>query len=153
LFRLPEFPAVHGRAAQARWGVGRSVLCDCISGSGLLFVGSLFASAAAAGALVETAPAVNIQQANNEIYYFARRVSYTFLNVFAIKMAGVFMFTTCTIVLRTAILPRWVAFSGFVFGVALLVVISNWLWIALLFPLWILLVSTQILVWDRMGHR
>jgi predicted RND superfamily exporter protein len=102
---------------------------------------------------VETAPAVSIQQANNEIYYFARRVSYTFLNVFAIKMAGVFMFTTCTIALRTAILPRWVAFSGFVFGVALLVVISNWLWIALLFPLWILLVSTQILVWDRMGHR
>jgi len=122
-------------------------------GSGLLFVGSLFASAAAAGALVETALAVNIQQANNEIYYFVRRVSYTFLNVFAIKMAGVFMFSTCTIALRTSILPRWVAFSGFVCGVALLVVISNWLWIALLFPLWILLVSAQILVADRSQCR
>ena len=121
-------------------------------GSGLLFVGSLFASAAVAGALVETAPG-NIQQAGNEIYYFARRVSYTFLNVFAIKMAGVFMFSTCTIALRTAIFPRWVAFSGFVCSVALLVVISNWLWIALLFPLWILLVSTQILVADRMRCR
>ena len=119
-------------------------------GSGLLFVGSLFAAAAAAGALLEVAPQFNVQPANNEIYYFLRHLSYTFLNVFAIKMAGVFMFSTCTIALRTAIFPRWVAFSGFVCGVALLVVISNWLWIALLFPLWILLVSAQILIADRM---
>jgi hypothetical protein len=63
-------------------------------GSGLLFVGSLFASSAVAGALVETAPGGDIQPANSEIYYFARRASYAFLNVFAIKMAGVFMFST-----------------------------------------------------------
>ena len=119
-------------------------------GGGLLFVGSLFASAAAAGALLETGPAVNIQHANSEIYYFVRHLSYTFLNVFAIKMAGVFMFSTCTIALRTAIFPRWVAFSGFACGLALLLIISNWAWIAMLFPLWILLVSAQILVTDRM---
>jgi hypothetical protein len=76
-------------------------------------------------------------------------LSYTFLNVFAIKMAGVFMFSTCTIALRTAIFPRWVAFSGFACGLALLLIISNWLWIALLFPLWVLLVSAQILITDR----
>jgi hypothetical protein len=119
-------------------------------GGGLLFVGSLFASAAAAGALLETAPAVNIQHADNEIYYFVRHLSYTFLNVFAIKMAGVFMFSTCTIALRTAIFARWVAFSGFACGLALLLIISNWAWIAMLFPLWILLVSAQILVTDKM---
>jgi hypothetical protein len=122
-------------------------------GSGLLFVGSLFASSAVAGALLEATPGGDIQSAKIEIYYFARRVTYTFLNIFAIKMAGVFMFSICTIALRTAIFPRWVAFSGFVCGVALLLVISNWLWIALLFPLWILLVSTQILVADRMQCR
>jgi hypothetical protein len=122
-------------------------------GSGLLFVGSLFASAAAAGALLEVTPTVNIQQADDEIYHFVRHLSYTFLNVFAIKMAGAFMFSTCTIALRTALFPRWVAFSGFLCGVVLLVVISNWLWIALLFPLWILLVSVQILVADRVQCR
>ncbi len=122
-------------------------------GSGLLLVGSLFASAAAAGALLEVTPTVNVQQADGEIYFFARQLSHTFMNVFAIKMAGVFMFSTCTIALRTALFPRWVAFSGFICGLALLVVISNWLWIALLFPLWILLVSAQILVADRMNHR
>jgi len=31
-----------------------------------------------------------------------------------------------------------------------LLIISNWAWIAMLFPLWILLVSAQILVTDRM---
>jgi hypothetical protein len=122
-------------------------------GSGLLFVGSLFASAAAAGALLEIIPTIGIQQADQEIYYFVQRLSHTFLNVFAVKMAGVFMFSTCTIALRTALFPRWVAFSGFLCGVVLLVVISNWLWIALLFPLWILLVSVQILVADRVQCR
>lgn len=122
-------------------------------GSGLLFVGSLFASAAAAGALLQATPTVNIQQADDEIYYFVRHLSYAFLNIFAIKMAGAFMFTTSTIGLRTGLFPRWVAFSGFLCGVVLLVVISNWLWIALLFPLWILLVSAQILVADRMPCR
>jgi hypothetical protein len=122
-------------------------------GSGLLLVGSLFASAAAAGALLQVTPTVNVQQVDDEIYYFVQHLSYTFLNVFGIKMAGVFMFSTCTIALRTALFPRWVAFSGFICGVVLLVVISNWLWIALLFPLWILVVSAQILVADRMDRR
>jgi hypothetical protein len=122
-------------------------------GSGLLFVGSLFASAAAAGALLQVTATVNIQQADDEIYQFVRHLSYAFVNVFAIKMAGVFIFSTCTIALRTALFPRWVAFSGFLCGLVLLVVISNWLWIALLFPLWILLVSAQILVADRVQCR
>jgi len=118
-------------------------------GGGLLFVGSLFASAAAAGALLEIGPAANIQAADNEVYPFVRYLSYTFLNVFAIKMAGVFMFSTCTTALRTATFPRWVAFSGFACGLVLLLIISNWAWIAMLFPLWILLVSAQILVADK----
>jgi hypothetical protein len=117
-------------------------------GSGLLFVASLFTSAVAAGAFVKTLQAGNIQPANNEIYYFVRRLSYISMNVFGIKMAGVFLFSTCTIALRTGLLPRWVAFLGFACGLVLLVVITNWEWIALLFPFWILVVSGQILISD-----
>ena len=116
-------------------------------GSGLLFVASLFAAAAAAGALVETAVAGSIQP--GEIHAFARHVCYELLNVFGIKMAGVFTFSTCTIALRTGIFRRWIAYSGFACGVMLLAVISSWLWIALLFPLWMLLVSVQILLIER----
>ncbi len=117
-------------------------------GSGLLFLATLFASAAAAGAFVKAVQAGNIQPANDEIYYFVRRLSYIFMNVFGIKMAGVFMFSTCTIALRTGILHRWVAFLGFACALVLLVVITNWEWIALLFPFWILVVSGQILISD-----
>jgi len=112
-------------------------------GSGLLFVASLLAAAAVAGAVLGT------HQVSSEVYYFAHQVGYAFLNIFAIKMAGVFIFSTCVIALRTAIFPRWIAFSGFACGLALLLVISEWLWIAMLFPLWTIVVSTYILVVTR----
>jgi hypothetical protein len=114
-------------------------------GSGLLFVANLFASAAFAGALVD-AVASGRFQVHSETYFLARQLIGTFSNVFAIKMAGVFVFSTSTIVLRTAILPRWVAICGYVCAVVLLLVITNWPWIALLFPLWMLLLSVCILL-------
>ena len=67
------------------------------------------------------------------------------LNVFAFKMAAVFMFTTGTIGLRTAFLPRWVALVGYACALVLLLAITNWAWIGLLFPLWVLLVSAVVL--------
>jgi hypothetical protein len=115
-------------------------------GSGLLFVSSLYASAAFSEVLVEAIPGGRINLLNGDAYYLARRVAGVFLNVFAIKMAGVFIFSACTIVIRTGILPRWLALSGFPCAAVLLLIITSWPWIALLFPLWILLVSTCILV-------
>ena len=61
-------------------------------------------------------------------------------------MAAVFMFVTSTIGLRTAVLSRWVSFVGFAVGLILLLTITDFAWIALLFPLWVLLVSAYILV-------
>ena len=65
-------------------------------------------------------------------------------------MAGVFMFSTCTIGLRTGLVPRWVAMIGYACGVVLLLVISNWRWITLVFPAWMLLVGAQVL-WSEFG--
>jgi len=115
-------------------------------GSGLLFVACLFASAAVAGAVLGNTHAPPI---TSEVYDFARQVCYAFLNIFAIKMAGVFTFSTCVIALRTAIFPRWIAFCGFACGLTLLLVISHWLWIVMLFPLWTILVSVYILTMKR----
>jgi hypothetical protein len=81
-------------------------------------------------------------------YYLARNVVGAALNVFAIKMAGVFIISTSTIIIRTGILPRWVAYSGYACAVVLLLIITSWRWIALLFPMWMLLVSTFILIAD-----
>jgi len=112
-------------------------------GSGLLFVASLFSGAAVMEALVESVAAGSVA---DETYYFGRCISDALMNIFAVKMAGVFMFTTCTIGLRTAIFPRWVAYIGYACGLLLLLVIANWRWITLVFPIWLLLVSALILV-------
>ena len=69
-------------------------------------------------------------------------------NAFGTRMAAVFMFVTSSIGLRTAFLPHWLAFVGFAVGLVLLLVITDFAWIALLFPLWVLLVSTYILIAD-----
>ena len=46
-------------------------------------------------------------------YTFGRTVAYQIINVYAMKMAGVFMMSTCTLSLRTGIFPRWMAFLGY----------------------------------------
>ena len=118
-------------------------------GSGFLFVASLFAATAVAGAVLGSSHARPGEQVSSEFYYFARQVGYAFLNIFAVRMAGIFIFSTSVIALRTGIFPRWIAFSGFACGLILLFVISNWLWIAMLFPLWTILVSVHILAVRR----
>ncbi|MFT0168656.1 hypothetical protein ACLKMY_06440 [Paraburkholderia mimosarum] len=110
-------------------------------GIGLLFVANLFAAAAVAGAIVRATSVLSDVGVSNEMYFFAREVVYAFMNVFAIKMAGVFMGAACVIAMRTAIFPRWIALIGYACSLALLLVIWGWLWITMLFPLWTLMVS------------
>jgi hypothetical protein len=118
--------------------------------SGLLFVATMFCSSAVMRSLMESVVAGNI---DSQTYYFGRRLSDALMNLFAMKMAGVFMFSTCTIGLRTAIFPRWAAFLGYACALLLLVVIANWRWITLVFPIWMLFVSTQILVVELSSRR
>jgi hypothetical protein len=69
------------------------------------------------------------------------------------KMVGVFMFSTCTIGLRVAILQPWVAFIGYACGLLLLLIIEDWKWITLVFPIRILIVGTQMLVEELHSRR
>ncbi len=120
-------------------------------GGGLLFVAMLFAASSVARGLLDTFAAGLTDQ--NEAYQLGRGMAYTLMNTFGTKMAAVFMFSTSTIGLRTAVLARWVSFVGFALGVVLLLVITEFAWIALIFPLWVLLVSTYILSTDFQQGR
>lgn len=117
-------------------------------GSGVLFVAMLFAAAAVAGGLLETFGAEGRLPVHSETYAVLRWTSHALMNTYAIKMGAVFIFMTSSIGLRTAFLPRWLAFVGFAVGLVLLLAITDFAWIALLFPLWVLLVSAYILVAD-----
>ena len=115
-------------------------------GSGLLYVAMIFTSAALAGGLIRVlinTPQVIVQTGT---YALGRAQVYQIMNVYGIKMAGVFMFTTSTILLRTAIFPRWIAFLGYALGAVLLLSIGIINWIPLVFPAWVFLISVVILV-------
>ncbi len=117
-------------------------------GSGLLFVAMLFTTVAVARGLVDTFGADAGDPGRSEAYRVGRAIAYALMNTFGLRMAAVFMFVTSAIGVRTAILSRWVSFVGFAFGLVLLLVITDFPWIALLLPCWVLLVSTWILSKD-----
>jgi len=79
------------------------------------------------------------------IYRFARTVAYELVNVYALRMAGVFMFSTCTLAIRIGIFPRWMAFLGYALAVFLLLSIGRFGWAPLVFPLWALMISVYVL--------
>jgi hypothetical protein len=123
-------------------------------GSGLLFVAMLFVAVAVSRGLLETFAAPGQPSADSETYAVGRVMAHALMNTFAMKMAAIFMFVTSTIGLRTAVLARWVSLVGFGLGLVLLFVITDFAWIALLLPFWVLLVSTYILITDfRHGGR
>jgi hypothetical protein len=76
-------------------------------------------------------------------------MSHSLMNVFGVKMAAVFMIVTSSIGIRTAFLPRWLVIVGYLLGIVLLLVITNFAWIALLFPLWVFLVSMYLLATEK----
>lgn len=115
-------------------------------GSGLLFLAMLFMSAAMVGGLIIAYTADSTRLLGSPSFTSARAIAYEIMNIYAIKMAGVFMVVTSTLALRTGFLARWIAFLGF--AVALLLLLSSRYieGILMAFPLWVLLISLYILI-------
>ena len=117
-------------------------------GSGLLFVAMLFTCGAVSQGLLGVFGAGGHLTGGSETYAVERRMVYALLTTFGLKMSAVFMFVTSMIGFRTAVLSRWVTFVGFAFALVFLLYITDLPWIALLFPCWVMLVSTWILIAD-----
>jgi hypothetical protein len=115
-------------------------------GSGLLYVAMMFISTALAGGLIRVLgkEAGNIVQSG--AYALGRAEIYQITQVYGTKMAGVFMISTCTILLRTRTAPRWITFLGYALALILLLSIGTVQWISLVFPAWVFLVSLYILI-------
>src|SRR5215207_9358258 len=114
-------------------------------GSGLLFLAMLFASTAVAGALVASTGSGQATP-DADVWALGAHTSSTILTVYAMRMAGVFMISTATISMRTAVMPRWIAYLGYMLAVCLLVGVGSLKWAELLFPAWVLVVSTYLLL-------
>ena len=114
-------------------------------GSALLFLAMLFAAAAVIGAMILTVATAPVDL-NSAVFKFGRAAAFLLMNVYAIKMAGVFMISTSTILIYTRITPRWIAVVGYVFAAGLLAGSSYFAWSFAALPLWVLLISTHILI-------
>jgi len=113
-------------------------------GSGLLFVAIMFICGAVMATLVGMADDVGGVDAG--VWRFGRRLVFTLMNSYGLRMAAVFTIATTTLALRLGALPRWLLAVGYGGALALLLGVEALPWLVLLFPLWVLLVSIQILL-------
>lgn len=113
-------------------------------GSGLLFVAMLFVAGAVAGGLASAS--VGLEPAVDPTWLYGRFVTRTLIRVYAMRMAAVFMISTTTLSMRFQIVPRWLAILGFVGAGVLLLTVGSLVWVALIFPVWVLILSVNLLV-------
>lgn len=122
-------------------------------GSGLLFIGLLFVSASSVGAILIAYEAQPGDLRGSATFLLARSLAYHLTSIYALKMAGVFLMTASTIVLRTGIAARVTAFLGFA-AAGIILIGSQWLnWTFIIFPVWVFIVSIDILLREARSQR
>jgi hypothetical protein len=114
-------------------------------GSGLLFLAMIFVAAAVGAGMVASTAAIDASHAT-AVATFGRMMLLALTKTYALRMAAVFMMSLATIWLRTGLMPRWLVVLTYVLAVGLLIVSDISMWIALAFPIWVLVVSLLVLV-------
>jgi hypothetical protein len=115
-------------------------------GSGLFFMALTFIAAALVSGLLSSYALLSNTLIESGVFLYARSVVYQVLNLYAIRMAGVFMISLATIWLRTGVMRRYLAVLTYVLALVLLLSIGLSLWVVLIFPAWVLMISVIVLV-------
>jgi hypothetical protein len=121
-------------------------IATVLFGSGLLFLAMIFVSAAVSGAVVASYDMAAQMVVQSSVLGFGREVSQTVMNVYAVRMAGVFMISSGVLWIRTGVMPRGLALLTFGLALLLLFGPNLWVWITLVFPVWVFIISIFILV-------
>ena len=133
-------------AVRARMGDAEDkFLATVFMGSGLLFVAMIFVFSAMFGALIGVA-GIHHGTPPLDVWQLGRETTFNLAAVYAVKMGAVFMIASSTIALRLRIFNRAVVVVGYVSALALLFTSSALPWVQLVFPLWVLVVSVNILI-------
>lgn len=120
-------------------------------GSGLLYVAMMFVSGAVAEAVLTLLATRSDALLSSGSFDLAREEVFRITSIYATKMAGVFMISTSTIFTQTRVVPRWIAFLGYGLALVLLVSSVHIRLLAVVFPLWVMVISVWILI--RGGHQ
>ena len=118
-------------------------------GSGLLFLAMLFVGSVTTTTVMSLVAA---QNPNAELFDYGRVTTQGLISVYALRMAAVFTLSVSTVGIRTGALPRWVAYSGYVVALGLMLAAGEHKWVQLIFPAWVLMVSVVILVTSPPGR-
>lgn len=132
-----------------RDGLGRfedKFFSSVFFGSGLLFLAMMFASSAVGAGLVAIRATKPDAAATGDVAVFGEHVLIALSNTYALRMAGVFMFSLATIWLKTRLMPTWLITVTYVAAVAILIASDVSIWVTIAFPIWVFLVSLLALV-------
>ena len=89
-------------------------------GSGLLFLAMLFTYGRVAGGMLSAYALAPDAMDESGVIIFGRSIIYTITNVYAIRMAGVFMLSLGTIWVRTRAMPRVLVILTYLLAILLL---------------------------------
>ena len=115
-------------------------------GSGYLYLGMTFASAAIAGGVLTLYALDPGMLIGSEGYALSRIIINRINTVYAMRMAGMFMFVLGTIWVRTQVMPRWLALVTYTLAAVLTISIGFTPWVTLIFPAWVFVISVYILI-------
>jgi len=116
-------------------------------GSALLFLAMLFVAAAVIGAVILVAASAEPNELiNSATFRFARAATYIVMNVYAIKMAAVFMISTSTVVIYTG--NRTALDCDHRVSACLVLLVGSYYisWSFAVLPVWVFLISVYILI-------
>lgn len=130
-----------------RDGLGRyedRFFASVFLGSGLLFLAMLFASSAVGAGLVAISGTSG--DTRTEVAAFGQAVMLSLSKTYGVRMAAVFMLSLATIWRKTILMPRWLIYTTYVTALCLMLLSDLSMWIVLVFPAWVLVVSLLALV-------
>jgi hypothetical protein len=112
-------------------------------GSGLIFVAMMFAAAAALKAVLTLQESGVVVAPEGRAFGWA--LGAALLGTFGTRMAAVFVATAATAGRRSRAMPKWIAVSGYVAAVLLLLAPPLPSFVQFLFPAWVLVLSGYLL--------
>lgn len=120
--------------------------------SGILFIAMMFAAAAAIGAPALWSVFSTVPPPSPEVARALTAVGYGLMFVYGVRAAGMYMITMTTTLRGTGILPRWLVALGYLAAAFLLVSTTFHPAVLLVFPAWVLVVNTTVLVHALRGR-
>ncbi|MCV7209817.1 hypothetical protein H7J75_14230 [Mycolicibacterium canariasense] len=133
-------------------GVEDKFFSSVFLGAGLLFLAMVFATTSVGIGLAHSGTDVLDEPARAEVVAFATMTLTALGKTYALRMAAVFMISLATIWLKTGVMPRWLALATYTMALIVLVAADTSVWLTLVFPMWVLVVSLMLLARSGVIH-